>query len=559
MRHVARQFVGAGFDEAGARAVAPEHADGLDSSGFCGFDVEPGVAHHDGFIGRNAEQVAGMRHGGWVGFEGPHIIVSNDCVEVVRHAEVEEELLGLRLPLRGHDARAHPEASQVLDEVLDAFEEVGQEPPGFAVGCAVAVRHHLNDGSVLAFLSQDETQWIADESFQFVLGKRGLALLQQDAVHGLADRQVGIQDRAVDVEEDGLGHRHDAGHEGEAFEATAHGCGSTEDFGALKGCRGVPLPLAFTPSPAYGRLPPRTPTPEDPRFLDLLVPDAKSADILLAGLPYDGAVIGRKGCKDGPEAIREAFRYLGSWDADRHAGLKGLRIHDLGNAPIVEGDTLATHALAGSHLAAALKPPRPLVVLGGDNSLSYPTFQALHDAYGGRWGLLVLDAHYDLRAYTGQPTSGTPYRRILTEVPGKPVQGGNLVEIGIRPYANASSLAEFAREQGVVVFPMGEVRERGIKQIVRQALAAAGNGVDHLFLSVDIDGLDQSIASGCSAPGAGGLTFDEAAHIVHEVASDPRTRAMDLVEVAPNLDPTGNTARTAAQLVATFAGAVAGR
>jgi arginase family enzyme len=46
---------------------------------------------------------------------------------------------------------------------------------------------------------------------------------------------------------------------------------------------------------------------------------------------------------------------------------------------------------------------------------------------------------------------------------------------------------------------------------------------------------------------------------VEAVGSDPRCRGMDVVEVAPNLDPTGNTARVAAQLVAHFAGALHGR
>src|SRR5690242_18440436 len=139
---------------------------------------------------------------------------------------------------------------------------------------------------------------------------------------------------------------------------------------------------------------------EDPRFLDLLVDDAAKADLLIAGIPYDGAVIGRKGCKDGPAAIRDAFRWLGGWDP-KGVSLKGLAVHDAGDAPVAAGDTLRTHALVQAHLGKLLSRRQPLVVLGGDNSLSYATFRALHDAYGGRWGLVVLDAHYDLRAYEG--------------------------------------------------------------------------------------------------------------------------------------------------------------
>lgn len=315
--------------------------------------------------------------------------------------------------------------------------------------------------------------------------------------------------------------------------------------------------MAFTRTSA--KFPERKPTPDDPRFLDLFVARPADADLLLAGIPYDGAVIGRKGCKDGPTAIREAFRYLGSHHAGTGKSLKGLGIHDLGDAAVIEGDTSRTHDAVQGALAAALDPPKPLVVLGGDNSLSYATFRALHAVHGGTWGIVVLDAHYDLRPREGQPTSGTPYRRILEEVPGKPVAGKNLAEVGIRPYANAPSLAAYAKAHGVTVVAMPEVRAKGIAAATRKALAAAGKGVDHLFLSVDIDGLDQAIASGCSAPGAGGLTFDEAAHLVEAVAADPRCRGMDLVEVAPNLDPTGNTARVAAQLVAHFAGAIHGR
>ena len=315
--------------------------------------------------------------------------------------------------------------------------------------------------------------------------------------------------------------------------------------------------MALVRSPA--RFPERVPSPDDPRFLDLFVEQAAEADLVLAGVPYDGAVLGRKGCRDGPTAIREAFRYLGGWDADRRASLKGLRIHDAGDVQPVEGDTLATHKAVLASLAKAFTKRQALVVLGGDNSLSYATFRALHEAHGGKWGVVVLDAHYDLRPYEGQPTSGTPYRRILTEVVGKPVKGPNLVEVGVRPYANAPSLAAFAKAQGIHVVPAGEVRARGMEEVAEEALDRAGDGVDHLFLSVDIDGLDQSIAPGCSAPGAGGLTFEEARVLVEAVGSDRRCRGMDVVEVAPSLDPTGNTARVAAQLVAHFAGAVHSR
>ncbi|HET6398628.1 MAG TPA: agmatinase family protein [Candidatus Thermoplasmatota archaeon] len=307
--------------------------------------------------------------------------------------------------------------------------------------------------------------------------------------------------------------------------------------------------------------------PQDPRFLELQAP-AADADALLCGIPYDGAVIGRKGCAGGPTAIREAFRFLATHDPDMGVDLGLLRWHDLGDVALPDPahpDVLSIHDAVRGTLAPALSAragedaPPPAIVLGGDNSLSFPTFQALHEAYGGKWGVLVLDAHYDVRTYSGQPTSGTPYGRILQELEGRPVMARNMVHIGIRPFANSTQLAQRAADLGLEPWTVGDVREHGIADVVDDALGRVGDGVDHIFLSVDLDVLDQSVAPGVSAPGIGGLLLEEVAEAVGECAYDPRVRAMDLVECAPNLDPTGNTPRCAAYLVAEFLGGVAAR
>ncbi|MCA1810606.1 MAG: agmatinase family protein [Halobacteriales archaeon] len=314
--------------------------------------------------------------------------------------------------------------------------------------------------------------------------------------------------------------------------------------------------MTLQPSPAV--LPPRRAGPlEDPRFLELFGHPRDAADLLLAGVPFDGAVIGRKGCREGPTAIREAMRFLATHDPVRGADLAGLRIHDAGDVQVAAG-VLETHKAVREEARALFATRKPVVLLGGDNSLSAPHVQALKDARGGRIGLLVLDAHYDLRPVPadGVPTSGTPYRRLLED---GTVEPRSLVEVGIRPYANTKALADYAAQKGVQVVTIADVRRRPIAAVAHDAVAQAAAGVDHLFLSADIDGLDQSIASGCSAPGAGGLTFDEASALVHAAAAHPLIRGMDLVEVAPSLDSTGNTARTAAQLVAAFAGGIASR
>ncbi|MGB0652699.1 MAG: agmatinase family protein [Thermoplasmatota archaeon] len=307
------------------------------------------------------------------------------------------------------------------------------------------------------------------------------------------------------------------------------------------------------------------PVPADPRFLDLQTDDPAQADWIVAGVPFDGSVIGRKGARHGPAAIREAMRFLASLDPDTGTDLAALRWHDAGD---VEGldpdDTLATHATVRAATARLFSHGKPLVLLGGDHGLTFPHLQGFADARrdagheGGRIGIIVIDAHYDLRAWEGQPTSGTPFRRLLEELEGLDLEPGNLVEIGIRPWANTASLARYAKEQGVHVVTPAMLRRDGLDATIQDAIARATDGVDHLWLSIDIDGLDQSIAAGCSSPGAGGLTFDEAAAITAAAARHPLFRGLDILEVAPELDPTGNTPRTAAQLLATAMGARVG-
>ncbi len=277
------------------------------------------------------------------------------------------------------------------------------------------------------------------------------------------------------------------------------------------------------------------------------------ASIHMVGVPTDKAVIGRKGAAGGPTGIRDAMRFIGGHDTATGQAL-GATLRDHGDVAGLDSfgdDVAAMH----EHVRAALRPLMArgrALVLGGDHGLTYAHIGALCDSTDGSIGLVVIDAHYDLRDHEGQPTSGTPFRRILESFPER-VRPEHIVEIGIRPFANAPSLAAYAAEQGVKVYGMPEVRAQGIQEVLEGTMAALAD-VDHLWLSIDIDGLDQSIASGCSAPGAGGLRFEEADAIVRALAADDRLRGMDVLEVAPSLDPSGNTCRSAAQLIATFVG-----
>src|SRR6266851_2612813 len=148
----------------------------------------------------------------------------------------------------------------------------------------------------------------------------------------------------------------------------------------------------------------------------------------------------------------------------------------------------------------------------------------------------------------GAESSGVPFRKAL-ELPGSPIAGCNLVQIGIAEFANSPQLAAYAREMGVTVFPQLAVERQGMAAIVEQALDLAGEGADAIYLSVDIDCIDQSQAPGTAAPNPSGLDAREVQAALRRIASHPKMIGFDLVEIAPPFDVQGITGRTGAALV----------
>ena len=86
----------------------------------------------------------------------------------------------------------------------------------------------------------------------------------------------------------------------------------------------------------------------------------------------------------------------------------------------------------------------------------------------------------------------------------------------------------------------------GVDEVVNRVRERAGDAP--VYLSVDIDVLDGAYAWGTCGPEIGGLTGRELVRGLQIVAAGP-IAAADCVEVAPMIDPSGNTARVGARIV----------
>jgi agmatinase len=132
-------------------------------------------------------------------------------------------------------------------------------------------------------------------------------------------------------------------------------------------------------------------------------------------------------------------------------------------------------------------------------------------------------------------------------------QGGyeNHAMIGIRAYERAG-FPELVEENGIHVDYARDVREKGIEACVADAIDHATDGTDHVYLTVDIDCVDPSFAPGTGTPEPGGLTSTELLTAMDALGTCSAIGAMDLMEVAPRLDPTDATEMLASMAIVRF-------
>jgi formiminoglutamase len=132
------------------------------------------------------------------------------------------------------------------------------------------------------------------------------------------------------------------------------------------------------------------------------------------------------------------------------------------------------------------------------------------------------------------------------------LKGEHLVQIGIRNYFNSSFYHEFAKENGVAVYTMGDVKNVGITTVIQEAIKKLRGKVEHLYISIDIDVLDQAFAPGCPAIGPGGMTSDQLLEAVNLLGKEKAICGLDIVEIDPTIDFMDMTSRVAVHCLLEF-------
>jgi guanidinopropionase len=269
---------------------------------------------------------------------------------------------------------------------------------------------------------------------------------------------------------------------------------------------------------------------------------AADLDIALVGVPMDLGVSNRSGARFGPRAVRSIER-IGPY----HPTLRGVpasrvRAADVGDVPFRSRYSLeqSLEDIERYYLELKARGVRPLSV-GGDHSITYPILKAL--GKDAPLGLVHIDAHCDtMGAYDGSKFHhGGPFRLAVLDGALDPER---TIQIGIRGAANM--FWEFSHAAGMTVIYMEDFMTMGVAAVIDKARSVVGD--QPIYVSVDVDGFDPAYAPGTGTPEAGGLEAREGLALLRGLQG-LNIAGADVVEVAPQYDPTTNTSQLAAQVL----------
>jgi arginase len=295
--------------------------------------------------------------------------------------------------------------------------------------------------------------------------------------------------------------------------------------------------------------------------------------IRIIGIPMDLGQ-SRRGVDMGPSALRVA---------GLQSRLKSLghTVEDIGNLNVRQpeeqpyGEKRAKYLteIAESCKGLAEITERSLsegyfpLVLGGDHSIAVGSCSGVSNFFRAdskRVGYLWLDAHGDMNTPESSPSGnihGMPLAAIigygppeLVEMFGyKPkVEPRNVCLVGVRDLDPKER--RLIKESGVHVFTMRDIDERGMRDVMSEALRFVTDDTDGVAVSLDLDFIDPDDAPGVGTPVRGGATYREA-HLAMEMIADSEAMvSLEVVEINPVIDTHNQTALLGVEMVLSWLG-----
>jgi agmatinase len=266
--------------------------------------------------------------------------------------------------------------------------------------------------------------------------------------------------------------------------------------------------------------------PASPPFRFAAVEDEyasyEKARAVVVPVPLERTTTYARGTQRGPGAIIEASRNMETFDEE----LQVETYRQVGIATLEEMETaedslenVLAHILTTA--AGVLQDGKLPVLLGGEHSLTPPAVSAAARKFPDLT-VLQIDAHADLReSYQGNRNShACAMRRVLETCPA--------VQVGIRSLSNQEAADSSSLK--TKIFWAKDLANRPTEGWAEQVVAALS---PHVYLTIDLDGLDPSIMPATGTPEPGGLRWEQVTTLLRIVATHREIIGMDVVELLP--------------------------
>lgn len=274
----------------------------------------------------------------------------------------------------------------------------------------------------------------------------------------------------------------------------------------------------------------------------------KSVDIAILGVPAATpyASVGPY-CATAAQQVRSAQVWPGiSKHHDFDLGEKvipdNVTVVDLGDLDYSEVDFVSNRQNITNAVEEILSIKAVPVVIGGDDSVPIPVFQAFKDY--GPVTVIQFDAHIDWRDNVdGERYGLSSNMRRASEMPWVK----HMVQIGARGIGSAKPLDfQDAIDWGVRFFPMREYRKSSFEKV----LAAIPNSLP-VIINFDIDVMDPTVVPGVIGPAPGGFDYYGAVEIIEKIASNHEIAGFNLLEFMPDNDIQNRSALVASRIITT--------
>lgn len=263
------------------------------------------------------------------------------------------------------------------------------------------------------------------------------------------------------------------------------------------------------------------------KFVYAQAPLQEAEFVLIGVADESGNKSPRTGSKRGPDAIRKVayersvFKKKGTFSFTQASPAPVTqKIHDYGN---VEKKKLGK-------IIEVLKGKVP-IILGGDHTITAEVLKQFPDVT-----VLYFDAHADIIT-----SLHSYYGSVLTDTE---ICLGKCIQIGVREKAIPE--LKFIKKDLLLEISAEAIQEKGISEIWKELSLKLDGKV---YISLDLDVFDPSIAPGVAHPCPGGLSYYDVVFLLRKILLKYEVVGFDIMELTPGYDHDQRTAHLATKLL----------